>query len=138
MIDLLLLFLASFLAATLVPAQSEAVLAALHLAGNHHAVSLVFVVTIGNVLGACINWLLGRYILRFQDRAWFPIKVSSLNKAANFYQRYGRWSLLLAWVPFIGDSITVIAGVLRTPFVWFLILVTIGKLARYVAVVLLF
>jgi membrane protein YqaA with SNARE-associated domain len=134
-LDLLLLFATSLLAATIVPAQSEAVLAGLALAGNHSLVVLVAVATLGNVLGACINWLLGRYLENFKNKRWFPVKEAALNKAARTYQRYGVWSLLLSWVPIIGDPLTVIAGLLRTPFPIFVLLVTIGKLARYVVVV---
>jgi membrane protein YqaA with SNARE-associated domain len=137
-LDLLLLFAASLLAATIVPAQSEAVLAGLALAGNHSLVVLVAVATLGNVLGACINWLLGRYLEHFKNKRWFPVKEAALDKAARTYQRYGVWSLLLSWVPIIGDPLTVIAGLLRTPFPLFVLLVTIGKLARYVAVVSVF
>lgn len=133
--DLFLLFAASLLAATILPAQSEAVLAGLVLAGNHSLVVLVAVATLGNVLGACINWLLGRYLEHFKNKRWFPVKEAALDKAARTYQRYGVWSLLLSWVPIIGDPLTVIAGLLRTPFPLFLLLVTIGKLARYVVVV---
>ena len=136
--DLLLLFAASLLAATIVPAQSEAVLAGLALAGNHSLVVLVAVATLGNVLGACINWLLGRYLEHFKNKRWFPVKEAALDKAARTYQCYGVWSLLLSWVPIIGDPLTVIAGLLRTPFPLFVLLVTIGKLARYVAVVVVF
>lgn len=133
--DLTGLFVVSFLAATVFPAQSEAVIAALHLTGNYSAALLVIVATCGNVLGACINWLLGRYIEHFRNRRWFPVKESVLHKVSRIYQRYGVWTLLFAWVPFIGDPLTVIAGILRTPFLLFLLLVTTGKLARYVAVV---
>lgn len=133
--DLLLLFAASLLAATILPAQSEALLAGLALAGNHSLVVLVAVATLGNVLGACINWLLGRYLEHFKNKRWFPVKEAALDKAARTYQRYGVWSLLLSWVPIIGDPLTVIAGLLRTPFPLFVLLVTIGKLARYVVVV---
>jgi membrane protein YqaA with SNARE-associated domain len=134
-LGLLLLFASSLLAATLLPGQSEAVLARLALAGGYSLVVLIMVATFGNVLGSCINWLLGRYLEHFKDRRWFPVKKSALDKAAQMYQQYGIWTLLLAWVPFIGDPLTVIAGVLRTSFPLFLLLVTIGKLARYVVVV---
>jgi membrane protein YqaA with SNARE-associated domain len=137
-LDLILLFAASFLAATIFPAQSEAVLAGLHVTGVYSPAVLIAVATFGNVLGACINWLLGRYLEHFKHRRWFPVKEAALDKAARTYQRYGVWSLLFSWVPIIGDPLTVIAGLLRTPFPLFLLLVTIGKLARYVAVVAAF
>ena len=136
--DLLLLFFSALLAATIFPAQSEVVLIALHVSGVHSPVLLVSVATLGNVAGACINWLLGRYIERFKHRSWFPIKSAALDKTALAYQRYGVWSLLMSWVPFIGDPLTVIAGMLRTPFLLFLLLVTIGKLARYAVIIAVF
>jgi membrane protein YqaA with SNARE-associated domain len=135
-LDLLLLFASSFLAATLIPAQSELVLAGLVLAANHNPMILIAVATVGNVLGAAFNWLLGRYLDQFKHRRWFPVKARELAKAAQIYQRYGVWSLLFSWLPFIGDPLTVIAGLLGTSFTLFLLLVSIGKLARYVLVVL--
>lgn len=137
-LELLFLFTASLLAATIFPAQSEAVLVGLHLTGNYSPTLLIAVATCGNVLGACINWLLGRYLEHFKNRRWFPVKEAALDRAARTYQRYGVWTLLLSWFPIIGDPLTVIAGLLRTPFLIFLLLVTIGKLARYIAVVAVF
>lgn len=129
------LFLAALLAATIVPAQSEAALAALHLSGRFPVAELVAVATVGNVLGSTLNWVLGRYLVHFRDRRWFPIKPGSIDRATRWYGRWGVWSLLLAWVPVIGDPLTVVAGVLRTNIGLFLALVTIGKLGRYVAIV---
>ena len=125
------LFTAAFVAATLIPAQSEAVLAALLLAGNHPVALLLTVATVGNVLGSAVNWALGRGIEKFRDRRWFPADAAALERAQSWYQRYGRWSLLLSWAPFVGDPLTIMAGVLREPFWSFLVLVTIAKLARY-------
>jgi membrane protein YqaA with SNARE-associated domain len=130
-----MLFAAAFLAATIFPAQSEAVLMGLHLNGNHDAFLLVLVATTGNVLGSCVNWLLGRYLVHFKDRRWFPIKEAALNRATRTYQHYGAWTLLFAWVPFIGDPLTVAAGFLRMHILPFILLVTIGKAARYIAIV---
>ncbi|NBX02885.1 MAG: DedA family protein [Alphaproteobacteria bacterium] len=131
------LFFSALLAATIIPAQSEAVLVGLHLTGDYDEVLLVVVATLGNVLGACINWVLGRYLAHFKHRRWFPVKEAALDKAARTYQRFGVWTLLLSWVPIIGDPLTLIAGVLRTNFFLFVILVTIGKLARYVTIVVM-
>lgn len=125
------LFTSALLAATLLPAQSELVLAGLLYAGKQPAWALLAVASVGNVLGSAINWLLGRYLEHFQDRRWFPIKPPALDKAASWYHRYGRWSLLLSWVPIIGDPLTLAAGVLREPFFSFLAIVTVAKLARY-------
>lgn len=125
------LFAAAFLAATIFPAQSEAVLAGLILTGDYPVAMLLAVASLGNVLGAVVNWFLGRGIERFKDRRWFPAKPNTLARAQTWYQRYGKWSLLLSWVPIIGDPLTVVAGVMREPFPVFLALVTIAKVGRY-------
>ncbi len=132
--ELIALFLSAFFAATLLPVQSEFILAALRSAGEHSALMLLSVVTVGNVLGAIVNLLLGRYLIHFKDRKWFPIKEKAIAKATRFYQKWGVWSLLLAWMPIIGDPLTFIAGVLRVRFLIFLILVTVGKAGRYAVV----
>jgi membrane protein YqaA with SNARE-associated domain len=131
------LFGASFLAATLVPAQSEAVLFGLLMTGAYPAWLLLLVASTGNVLGSCVNWLLGMGLSRFEGRRWFPLKRESLKKAETWYHRYGRWTLLLSWVPIIGDPLTVVAGALREPFPVFLILVSIAKVGRYLIIVAL-
>ena len=125
------LFLAAFLAATIVPAQSEAVLVGLILAEDQPVVLLLLVATTGNVLGSVVNWLLGRFIEHFRNRPWFPVSADKLGRAEAWYRRFGIWSLLLSWVPIIGDPLTVVAGVLRTPFLTFLALVTLAKAGRY-------
>lgn len=128
------LFLTAFAAATILPLQSEALLVGFLLAGTHSPAALVLAATIGNVLGSVVNWLLGRGIDRFRDRKWFPIKPAALDRAAARYHRYGRWSLLLSWAPFIGDPLTVTAGVLREPLWSFIAVVTVAKAGRYLAV----
>jgi membrane protein YqaA with SNARE-associated domain len=120
------LFGSAFLAATIFPAQSEAVLAALLFDGTHPATVLIAVASLGNV-----NWLLGRGIERFKDKSWFPARGNVLERAQGWYQRYGKWSLLLSWAPFVGDPLTVVAGVMREPFLVFLALVTVAKVGRY-------
>ena len=128
------LFLVAFLAATVLPAQSEVGLAGLLLSEDYSLVFLVAVASAGNTLGAVVNWVLGRGIDRFSDRSWFPVKPERLERATRWYHRYGRWSLLLSWAPIVGDPLTVVAGVLREPFVSFLVLVTLAKTGRYIAV----
>jgi membrane protein YqaA with SNARE-associated domain len=125
------LFTASLIAATILPAQSESVLAGLLLNGGQPAAALVAVASVGNVLGSVVNWLLGRGIHRFRDRRWFPATPAQLDRAAARYRRWGYWSLLASWVPVIGDPITVVAGVLREPFLRFLLLVALAKTGRY-------
>lgn len=128
------LFLAAFLAATLLPAQSELLLAGLHAAGGHSPAALLGVATAGNVLGSALNWGLGRYVVHFQHRRWFPLTPETLEKATAWYRRWGAWSLLAAWAPVIGDPLTFAAGILRVNFLLFIVLVTIGKAGRYVVV----
>ncbi len=133
----LAVFLSAFVAATLLPAQSEAVLSFYILSAPQTVFALILVATVGNVLGSVVNWIVGFYATRFQNRKWFPATPSQMQRAEKFYRKYGRYSLLLSWVPFIGDPITVIAGVLREPILSFLLLVTIAKLARYIALSLI-
>jgi membrane protein YqaA with SNARE-associated domain len=128
------LFLAALLAATILPAQSEALLAALIAGGGHPVWLLIAVASAGNILGAVINWGLGRGLTLYRDRKWFPVSQKALARAEGWYHRYGRWSLLFSWVPVIGDPLTVIAGSLREPFVGFLVLVAIGKIGRYLVI----
>ena len=129
------LFLAAFLAATLLQAQSEAVLVGLLLAG-HPPGWLLLVASAGNVLGSLLNWWLGRGIVHYRDRRWFPVKPAALERAQGWYRRYGRWSLLLSWLPVVGDPLTLAAGIMREPLRVFLPLVAIAKTGRYVALVL--
>lgn len=128
------LFLAAFVAATLLPAQSELALAGLLAAGHKPVWLLIGVATLGNSLGSAVNWLLGRFCSRFRNRPWFPVKEKNLIRAQGWYQKYGRWSLLLSWAPLIGDPLTLAAGLLREPFPSFMAIVAAAKLARYLAV----
>ena len=125
------LFLAAFLAATILPAQSEFVLAALIVSGRYDLTLLLTVATAGNTLGAVVNWVLGRSIERFRDRKWFPISPAKLERATGWYQRWGKWSLLLSWAPVMGDALTLVAGVLRVRLATFLTLVLLAKGGRY-------
>src|SRR5215217_5415504 len=124
----------AFLSATIFPFQSEVVLFGMLMAEHYQPWLLVLVASLGNILGSCINWFLGRFIAHFEGRRWFPISKDQAVQAEGWYHEYGRWSLLLSWVPIIGDPLTIVAGVLREPFPVFLTLVVIAKAARYVAV----
>jgi membrane protein YqaA with SNARE-associated domain len=128
------LFAAAFLAATVLPFQSEVVLFGLLLTEHYDWWLLVLVASVGNTLGSAVNWLFGRALAAFEDRPWFPVKRHTIVRAEKWYHRYGRWSLLLSWLPFIGDPLTVVAGVLKEPFSVFLALVALAKTARYFAV----
>ena len=127
------LFIAAFGAASLLPMQSEAVLIGMLLSDQYSATTLLTIATLGNVLGSVLNWVLGRSVERLRHKRWFPVSDAKLSKAQRFYLRYGRWSLLLSWVPIIGDPLTMIAGVMREPLWRFLLIVTLAKGARYLA-----
>ncbi|UES48967.1 YqaA family protein [Roseibium aggregatum] len=135
--SLLGLFGVSFLAATLLPAQSELGLSGLIALGTEPVVLLVAAASLGNTLGSMVNWGLGRSATAWSTASWFPVKPDKLAKATGWYHRYGRWSLLLSWAPIIGDPLTLAAGVLKEPFWSFTLLVAIAKTARYVAVALI-
>jgi membrane protein YqaA with SNARE-associated domain len=129
------LFLAAFAAATIFPFQSEVVLVGLVLADDYSAVLLLAVASVGNTLGSVVNWGLGLGVERMKTWRWFPVSEAQLDRASGWYRRWGKWSLLLSWAPFIGDPLTVAAGVLREPFWSFLALVAIAKTARYAVLV---
>lgn len=131
-----MLFASAFLAATILPFYSEVILFALLREGGD-PFSLVVVATLGNTLGAVVNWFLGLYLLHFQDRRWFYFSKRQIQKAQRWYQRYGFWSLLFAWLPIGGDALTLIAGIMKVRLWLFLVLVGSGKALRYIMVVYL-
>jgi len=126
-----LLFGSAFLAATVVPLYSEVVIGAMAASDRYDLWALLLWAGTGNTLGSVVNWVIGRYCLHWQDRKWFPMKPAQLDRATEWFNKWGRASLLLAFAPVIGDPLTFIAGVLRVPFVIFLALVAISKFARY-------
>ena len=127
----------SFLAATILPLSSEIVLTTMLLTNLFEKSILLVIASSGNILGSIFNWYLGKKITIFQDRKWFPVSPEQLNKSQKYFQKYGIWSLLLAWVPVIGDPLTLLAGVLRVRFSIFFILVSISKISRYVFILYL-
>ncbi len=131
-----LLFGSAFLSATLLPGSSEAVLLGLLASGTGQPALLVAAASFGNIAGAVVNWGMGRYFLRFKDRPWFPLKDALNARAQTWFARYGIWSLLLSWVPIVGDPLTLVAGIMRVPIGRFLIFVAVGKVLRYGLIVL--
>jgi membrane protein YqaA with SNARE-associated domain len=125
------LFLSAFLAATVLPVSSEAVLVGLLATRTGDPLALFLVATAGNTLGSVANWLLGRGIARFRERPWFPVSPQRYEAASRQFARYGVWSLLFAWLPVVGDALTLVAGALRVRLLPFVVLVAIGKAARY-------
>jgi len=127
------LFIAAFLAATVLPLSSEIVLSAL-LLGGVSPITLVVVATTGNVLGSVTNYALGYWANLVVVKKWLGMSEDDLQRAEKRFTKYGMLSLCFAWVPIIGDPLTVLAGMLRVRLHWFLILVTVGKLLRYVVI----
>ncbi|HEX5513045.1 MAG TPA: YqaA family protein [Gammaproteobacteria bacterium] len=129
------LFFTALLAATILPFYSEVLFLGL-LAMGYDPMFTWLSATLGNSLGAAINWLLGRYLLHFENRRWFPFKPEHLERAQRWFQRFGVWSLLFSWLPVGGDALTLIAGIMRVRFDLFFALTLIGKGARYAALMM--
>ena len=125
------LFTISFLAATILPFSSELTLAGLISTSNYDNLLLLIVASFGNVLGSVVNWSLGFYSRNLTTKKWFPFKETQIENSSKWFNKLGKWSLLFAWVPVIGDPLTLAAGLLRVKFIEFVILVTIGKFSRY-------
>ncbi|NKQ41917.1 MAG: DedA family protein [Sulfurovum sp.] len=123
------LFFSALVSATLFPMGSEALLV-YDIEQGHPLVWLVAIATFGNTLGAVINyWLgLGGEVLLEEKGLINPIKFAKFNR---WFAKYGGWSLLLSWMPFIGDLFTFAAGIAKYSFWKFLLLVAIAKLGRY-------
>jgi len=131
------LFVSAFLAATLLPFSSEVFLTTLVLSEKYNLMCLWFWATLGNVTGSLINWILGRYFIQLQAKIGFLFSQDEIAKAQKTFLKYGVWTLLLAWLPVVGDPLTFIAGVFRTPFLPFFVLVLLGKGFRYFVVIYL-
>lgn len=127
---LVALFVVSFLAATLIPVGSEWLLIVL-VTQDYNPLAATFTATAGNILGACTTWAIGMWGGVYLVRRVLRISADSERRAEQYYRRYGSWSLLLSWLPMIGDPLCLVGGVLRVGFGRFVLLVGIGKLARY-------
>ena len=128
------LFFISFLAATILPFSSELTLAGLITTSNYDNLLLLIVASFGNVLGSVVNWVLGFYSRNLTIKKWFPFKEAQIERSSKWFSKFGKWSLLFAWVPFLGDPLTLVVGLLRVRFLDFIILVAIGKVSRYLLV----
>jgi len=128
------LFAISFLAATILPFSSELTLAGLIATSDYDNLSLLIVASFGNVLGSVVNWALGSYSRNLTTKKWFPFKETQIERSSKWFRKFGKWSLLFAWVPVLGDPLTLVAGILRVKFIDFIILVAIGKVSRYLIV----
>jgi membrane protein YqaA with SNARE-associated domain len=136
-IGYLSLFTISFLAATILPFSSELMLASMLSIENYNRTLLIIFSSLGNILGSVFNWVLGFYFITLQNKKWFPFKEKQISKSSLWFEKYGKWSLLFAWVPIIGDPLTFVAGTMKTKILTFIILVSFGKIARYLFISLL-
>lgn len=130
----LTLFLTAFVAATLLPAYSEILVGTL-VSQDYALFWIWFWATAGNTLGSVVNGIIGRQVDRFKHKRWFPVSELQLHKARNRFNRYGQWSLLLGWLPIGGDALTLVGGIMRVPWLNFVVLVAIGKGLRYAFVI---
>jgi membrane protein YqaA with SNARE-associated domain len=128
------LFAVSFLAATILPFSSELTLAGLIATSDYDNLLLLILASFGNVLGSVVNWALGSYYRNLTTKKWFPFKETQIERSSKWFRKFGKWSLLFAWVPVVGDPLTLVAGILRVKFIDFIILVAIGKVSRYLIV----
>ena len=128
------LFAISFLAATILPFSSELTLAGLISTSNYDNLLLLVFASFGNVLGSVFNWGLGFYARNLTIKKWFPFKETQIERSSKWFSKFGKWSLLFAWVPIVGDPLTFVAGLLRVRFLDFIILVAIGKVSRYLII----
>lgn len=131
----LTLFFSALISATLFPLGSEALLI-YDIKEGYNLYLLIFFATLGNVLGSLINYILGLKGEEYLEEKGY-LKKQKLEKYKNFFKKYGAYSLLLSWVPIIGDPITFIAGILKYDWKKFLIFVTIAKFGRYLILALL-
>lgn len=126
----LTLFFVSFISATLFPLGSEALLI-YDIKEGYNIYLLLFFATLGNSLGSIVNYYLGlkgeEYLIEKN-----LIKEKYINICKNYFDKYGFITILLSWLPIIGDPITFVAGILKYDFKKFVILVTIAKLSRYI------
>lgn len=124
------LFASALLSATLLPGSSEALL--LYRLGEGGGVLMpVLSATAGNLLGSLLTYAMGRAGNTLMHRRWLRIDEKDLERAEAWFSRWGLPVLLLAWLPVIGDPLCLFAGLLRVEPLRFVILVGLGKLARY-------
>lgn len=127
------LFFTSLIAATLFPMGSELVLIGL-IKHGWPVVTTVAVASVGNVLGSAINYVIGYLLHQGFMQTRLKVYKANLIRAEAIFRKFGRWTLLFAWLPIIGDPLTLFAGLSRVNFGLFLLLVSVGKVARYAVI----
>lgn len=126
------LFIASFLASTILPLGSEAFVVLL-ITKNFNVIYIILVASVGNFLGACTSYYIGFAGRLHVIEKYFGVSRSQLTRAEKWFTKYGSWSLLFTWLPIVGDALPVMAGIMELKFAMFSILVFIGKFLRYAA-----
>ena len=124
----ILLFLSAFLAATILPFSSEvAFLTAL--SSDMPVNTALFFASTGNILAIILNYFLGFWLYEKTKTKLLSSKIGT--KAYNYGHKYGYFALLLSWLPLVGDPLTIVAGLVRLNFIWFVIIAGSLRFARY-------
>jgi membrane protein YqaA with SNARE-associated domain len=131
------LFTSSFLSSTILPGHSELTLTVFIFLNKLPVTNLVLVASLGNILGSILNWYLGFNFTKLKEKKWFPLNETKLQKSIIWFSSYGKYCLLLSWVPILGDPLTLVAGILRIRLFTFIIFVSIAKVSRYVIIALI-
>lgn len=124
------LFLLSFCASTLLPLGSEWLLALLVADGLSPGI-VVLMATAGNFLGACSTYIIGIVGANFIISKLLRISSEQSARAQGIFRKWGVWSLCFSWLPVIGDSLCLAAGLFKTNPLVFSALVITGKALRY-------
>ena len=127
------LFLAAFLAATILPFSSEVLLGAMA-AGDWSTSSLLVVASVGNTLGGLTNYALGRWVPEERTFRWLRIEPDKAMRWHAFVRKRGAWAALLCWLPVVGDPLAIALGLFRAPFLPSALLMFFGKCVRYAVV----
>jgi len=128
------IFFLSFFAATIIPFSSEVGLVSYMALGKFNNELLLIFASLGNILGSCINYILGLFIINFKTKSWFPFKDNQIIKATDWFNRFGVYSLFFAFLPIVGDPLTLVAGIFRVSFLKFIIFISLGKILRYLLI----
>lgn len=124
------LFIGTFLAATIFPFSSDALYIAALAAGTSPVATLI-VGTAGNWLGGVTTYFIGRIGKWEWIEKWFKVKPETLEKQKHYIDKYGVWMALISWIPIIGDVVALALGFYKSPAVWTIFLLGVGKFARF-------
>ncbi len=124
----LALFVTAFLAATILPFSSEAAFI-VALKNDMSTLNAMFFASSGNILAIVFNYYLGYFLY---EKTKTKLLTSKLGKTSyNYGHKYGYFALLLSWLPLIGDPLTLVAGLVRLKFIWFILIAGSLRIIRY-------